>query len=172
MRGILERRLSYLYSGEFSSVIIFVFVSYIVNAAFPELQLYSLYSFWAAFFLLEWLLIQGTIYWYAKLKRLRKENISTTPTKIVRLLQRFKVMNVFIIFTVVIAFIFDVIQWYPSLPVGGLVTVLLIYVFAILEYINYFYIQLSYNSIYDIKRILKNRKWKTSSLKKDMKRLL
>lgn len=172
MKGIIERRLAYLYSGELTSVIMFVFVSYIVNYAMPNLHLYSLFSFWAAFILLEWLLIQGTIYWHAKLKRLRVENTSITPIKIVRLLHRFKGLNKFIILLAFLAFIIDFVRWYPSLPIGGLLTAFFIYIFAILEFINYFYKQLSYDNRFDIKYLMKSRKLKRSSLNKDFKRFL
>jgi hypothetical protein len=172
LKGMVERRLSYLYTGELTSVIVFVFVSYLFNYAFPNLRMYSLYSFWASFILLEFLLIQGTIFWYAKLKRLRKENTSITPIKIVRQLYRFKRLNIMMIIVTIIAFVFDFIKWYPLLPIGGLSITLLIYAFAILEFINYFYIQLSYGKISDIRHLLKSRKWKKSCLNKDFRRLL
>lgn len=169
---MLEKRLLYLYSGELSSIIVFVFVSYLFNYAYPNLQLYSLYSFWLSFILLEWLLLQGTIYWYVKLKRLRNENTSITPIKIVRQLHCLKTLNIVMMITTIIAFIFDFIKWYPSLPLGGLSIALFIYIFAILEFINYFYIQLSYDNISDIKYLLKSKKLKKSCMNKDFKRIL
>ena len=84
LKKMLETRLAYLYSGELFSLIMFVPTSYLINYAFPNLQLYSLYSFWVSFILLEFLLLQGTIYWYIKLKRLRNENNPITPIKVVR----------------------------------------------------------------------------------------
>ncbi|WP_163243323.1 general stress protein [Bacillus aquiflavi] len=172
MKEMLEKRLLYLYSGELSSIIVFVFVSYLFNYAYPNLQLYSLYSFWLSFILLEWLLLQGTIYWYVKLKRLRNENTSITPIKIVRQLHCLKTLNIVMMITTIIAFIFDFIKWYPSLPLGGLSIALFIYIFAILEFINYFYIQLSYDNISDIKYLLKSKKLKKSCMNKDFKRIL
>jgi len=132
--------------------------------------MYSLYSFWVSFILLEFLLLQGTIYWYVKLKRLRNENNPITPIKVVRQLHSLKIVNMIIIVITIIVFAFDFIKWYPSLPLGGLTITLFIYIFAILEFINYFYIQLSYN-ISDIKDLLRNRKLKTSCMNKDFKRI-
>lgn len=170
LKKTLENRLTYLYSGELFSIIIFVPTSYLINSSFPNLQLYSLYSFWISFILLEFLLLQGTIYWYVKLKRLKNENTPITPIKVVRQLHSLKTVNKIIIVIGMIAFIFDFIKWYPSLPLGGLAITFFIYLFAIIEFVNYFYIQLSYN-ISGIKDLLRNRKLKTSCINKDFKRV-
>lgn len=171
MKEMLEKRLAYLYSGELFSLIAFVPLSYLLNYVFPNLQLYSLFSFWVSFILLEFLLLQGTIYWYAKLKRLRNENNSITPIKVVRQLHCLKTPNIVMIMTTIVVFAFDFIKWYPSLPLGGLSIACFIYVFATLEFINYFYIQLSYDNVSDIKNLLKSRKLKKSCLNKDFKRI-
>ncbi|SMG44348.1 general stress protein [Paenibacillus aquistagni] len=171
MKKLLGKRLAYLYSGELFSIITFVPVSYLLNYAYPHLQLYSLYSFWVSFILLEFLLLQGTIYWYAKLKRLRNENNPITPIKVVQQLHRLKTVNMVMIMTTIIVFIFDFIKWYPSLPLGGLTITFFIYIFAILEFINYFYIQLSYDNVSDIKKLLKSKKLKNSCMNKDFKRI-
>lgn len=168
----LEKRLAYLYSGELVSLVLFVILSYAANYLYPTLRLYSLYSFWISFIFLELLLLQGTFYWYIKLKRLRKENISITPMKIVRQLHRLKILNISLIFISLIAFIVDFIKWYPSFPLGGLQISFFIYIFAVLEYINYFYIQISYDNISDIKYLLKSKKLKQSCMNKDFKRNL
>lgn len=69
-----------------------------------------------------------------------------------------------------VVFAYDFIQWYPSLPLGGLAIAVFLYIFAILEFINYFYIQLSYN-LSGIQHLMKIKKWKNSSLNKDFKRM-
>ena len=171
MKKTIEKRLGYLYSGELFSIIAFIPVSFLLNKANPELHLYSLYSFWASFILVEFLLLQGTYYWYSKLKRLRNENNAITPLKVVRQLHALKFVNVILIIAAFVVIIFDVIKWYPSLPKGGLTLTFFIYIFAILEFINYFYIQLSYDKFADIKNVFKSRKLKISSLNKDFKRL-
>jgi hypothetical protein len=171
LKKTLEKRLAYLYSGELFSIITFVPVSYLLNYAFPTLQLYSLYSFWVSFILLEFLLLQGTIYWYVKLKRLRNENNPITPIKVVRQLHCLKTVNMVMIMTAMVVFAFDFIKWYPFLPLGGLTITFFIYIFAILEFINYFYIQLSYDNVSDIKNLLRSRKLKNSCINKDFKRI-
>ncbi|EJS47917.1 hypothetical protein IC9_04553 [Bacillus toyonensis] len=79
MKRNLEKRLSYLYTGELFSVITFIFTSYLLNYAYPTLHLYSLYSFWVSFLLLEFILLQGVIYWYVKWKRLKKRKHLLRP---------------------------------------------------------------------------------------------
>ncbi|MFP3468348.1 hypothetical protein, partial [Leifsonia sp. SIMBA_070] len=74
VKKLLEKRLAYLYKGERNAIIVFIVISYLYNFAFPSIQLYSLFSFWTSFLLLEFILLQGTIYWYKKWDRLRKEN--------------------------------------------------------------------------------------------------
>lgn len=170
LKKTLEKRLAYLYSGELFSIITFIPVSYLVNYAFPNLQLYSLFSFWVSFILLEFLLLQGTIYWYVKLKRLRNENNPITPINFVRQLHSLKTVNMIVIMLAIIGFTFDLIKWYPSLPLGGLTITFLIYIFAILEFINYFYLQLSY-SFSEIKDLFGSRKLKNSCMNKDFKRM-
>lgn len=171
MRGTIERRLSYLYKGELFAVINFVPLSFLINTVYPKLHLYSLYSFWISFLLLEFLLLQGTVYWYVKRKRLKREKTSITPVWIIQRLKTIKKMNIVLIFTGLVPFVIDLFYWYPSLPLAGLYVSGFIYVFALLEYINYYYVQLSYDCISDIKYLLKSKKLKQACINKDFKRI-
>lgn len=171
LRKRIEKRLSYLYSGELFATISFIFVACYASYVYPTLRLYALFSFWTSFILLELLLLQGSMYWHAKLKRLRKENTSITPIKIVRQLHCLKLLNLTWIMISGVTFIIDLIRWQHLLPTAGFAIALFIYLFAILEYINYFHIQLSYDSISDIKNLLQSRRLKQSSMNKDLKRL-
>ncbi len=160
-----------MYTGESVATVGFILLSFWVNRVYPQLQLYSLASFWLSFFLLEVLLVQGSIYWFSKWRRLKRENTSVTPIIIVQRLKRVQKWNIGFIIIPPIMFMIDFFQWYPSLPVAGLSISLFIYVFAILEYINYFHIQLSYDNSSDIKHLLKSKKFKQASLSKDFKRV-
>ncbi|MGE7883817.1 general stress protein [Bacillus sp. NPDC094077] len=171
MKRNLEKRLSYLYTGELFSVITFIFTSYLINYAYPTLHLYSLYSFWVSFLLLEFLLLQGTAYWYIKWQRLKKEKTSITPIGIIQYLKMLKKINIGLIITGLIMFIIDFSNWYPQFPLGGLSLTLFIYIFALFEYINYYHIQLSYDNISDIKYLIKSKKLKQSCISKDFQRI-
>ncbi|WP_213519657.1 general stress protein [Paenibacillus montaniterrae] len=171
MRKRIEKRLSYLHSGELFAAISFIFVACYASYVYPSLRLYALFSFWTSFILLELLLLQGSMYWHSKIKRLREEHTIATPIKIVRQLHRLKSLNLALIILSGLAFMFDLIKWQSSTPTASLVIAFFIYAFAVLEYINYFHIQLSYDSISDIKNLLQSRRLKQSSMNKDFKRL-
>ncbi len=171
MKRTIKNRFEFLYKGERSAIILFIPLSFLIQYAFPNLQLYSLPSFWISFFLLEFILIQGAYYWHSKWKRLTIEKNSITPTRTVKLLKKMKTINIGLIIFSMFVFIIDVYIQYPSLPIGGLVLSGLILIFAILEFINYFYMQLSYDNSSDIRYLIKTKKLKRSSLSKDFKRI-
>ena len=171
LRRQVEKRLSYLYTGESMAVVGFIIVSFLLNKAYPQLQLYSLTSFWLSFFLLELLLVQGSIYWYSKWKRLKRENTSVTPIQMVQQLKKIQKWNISLMIVPPFIFVIDFLQWYPSLPIDGLSISGFIYIFAILEYINYFHIQLSYDNSSDIKYLLKSKRLKQACLSKDFERV-
>jgi hypothetical protein len=169
-RKKLEKRLSYLYSGELLSIIGFILTSFIINKAYPHLKLYSLFSFWISFFLLEFILLQGSLYWYVKLKRLKEENTSVTPTHIILRLKYLKKWNIGLIVISPCLFIIDLLVQDPPIP-GGLFIASFIYIIAIIEYINYFHIQLSYDNVSDIKFLIKSKKFKKATLAKEFERI-
>lgn len=166
----VEKRFLYLFTGESVALIGFIFVSYLGNNKYPQFELYSLPSFWISFFLLEFLLVQGSYYWFTKWKRFRREKTFTTPTRTVRVLKKLQKLNILIIVITSIVFILDFVKWNPNLPVGFYIA-LAVYVFSILEYINYFHIQLSYDNPSDIKHLMQTKKLKQVSLNKDFERV-
>lgn len=170
MRRKLEKRLSYLYTGESIATVGFIIVSFLINKAYPPLHLYSLVSFWLSFFLLEFLLVQGSMYWYTKWRRLKNENTSVTPIRMVQRLKKLQKWNIGLIIVSLFMFVIDFLKWYPTLPLGGLYISGGIYIFAILEYINYFHIQLSYDNLSDIKYLLKSKRLKQACVSKDFER--
>lgn len=172
MKGHIENRLKFLYSGELAAVISFVILSVLINQNYPDLKLYSLFSFWTAFLLLEFLLLQGTMYWYIKLKRFRNEKTFITSEKVVYKLIKLRKINLLLIAIPLFAFIYDLLHLQSPLPIGGLFIALFIYLFAILEYINYFYTQLSYDNISDLRYLKQQRALKQASIKRDINRLL
>lgn len=167
----IEKRLSYLYTGELFSSIIFIVTSFFVNQTFPGLKLYSLLSFWSSFIYLEFLLLQGTVYWYVKWKRLKTEKNSVTPIKLVKQLKSLIKWNIAWMIAAPVGFIVDVVKWAPALPISGLSVSAFIYIFACIEYINYFHVQLSYDNRSDLKYLFITRRLKQSCLRKDFKRL-
>ncbi|MEK3796829.1 general stress protein [Peribacillus sp. FSL H8-0477] len=167
----MEKRLEYLYKGESFAILMFVFTSYVINHVYPELRLYSLFSFWVSFFLLEFLLLQGAAYWYAKLKMVKRKNTSDHSFPLVLKLKRLEKVTLGLFIVSLPIFGMDFLRFSPSLPIGGLTIAAFIYVFALLEYINYFYVQLSYDNLSDITHLLKSRRLKRSSISKEYRRI-
>ncbi|MFJ8260601.1 general stress protein [Rummeliibacillus sp. NPDC094406] len=166
MKKSLEKRFLYLYTGELISGILFIFLSYFFNSKYPQFHLYSLCSFWFSFIFFDLLLFQGAYYWYIKWKRIRTENKVNTPFKIVRMFKLFKTINTVLLLVPILGFIVDYIKWNNLSPISGF-----LYIFAILEYVNYFYIQLSYDNRMDIEYLLKNKRLKKSSISKDLEKM-
>jgi hypothetical protein len=92
------------------AAVIFFIISFIWNKVFAHLHLYSLYSFWISFFLLEFLLFQGSVYWFAKWKRLKKENTAITPVYIVQRLKNIKKWNTLFIIISPFMFVVDLVR--------------------------------------------------------------
>lgn len=171
MNERLKKRLEFLYKGERFAIIMFIPPAFLIPYTYPNLQLYSLLSFWISFLLLEFILIQGTYYWHSKWKRLTTEKKSITPVRTVKHLKKLKPVNISIIIFSVIIFFIDVYIHYPSLPIGGLLLSGFILIFACLEFINYFYVQLSYDNRSDLRYLIKTKKLKRSCLNQDIKRI-
>ena len=171
MKRLVAERLAYLYRGELFTVVTILPLSWVGNRVFPRLQLFELSAFWMSLFLFELLLIQGAWYWYSKSRRLKKEGTSATPVPVVRRLRHCRVINLALIVLTACAFGIDWMRFRSELPVSGTQLALLLYVFAILEYINYFHIQLMYDNRSDVQYLIRNRRLKRSALNKDMQRL-
>lgn len=167
LRKKLLKRFSYLYTGELMSVVMFIVVFFLLNKVYPQLRLYSIASFWISFFLLEFLLVQGSMYWYVKWRRLKKENTTVTPMQTVKNFKNLNKTNIGLIIITMFIFAFDFFKWYQSLPLGSLGIAGFIYIFSVLEYINYFHFQLSYDNLSDIKYLLRSKRLKQSCLSRD-----
>ncbi|WP_294741975.1 general stress protein [uncultured Exiguobacterium sp.] len=171
MKRLVAERLAYLYRGELFTVITILPLSWVGNRVFPRLQLFELSSFWMSLFLFELLLIQGAWYWYSKSRQLKEEGTSITPESVVRRLFLCRILNLALIVLTACAFGLDWIRFQSDFPVYGLRITLFLYVFAILEYINYFHIQLMYDNRSDVQYLIRNRRLKRSALYKDIRRL-
>lgn len=94
----------------------FIVVFFLLKKGYPQLGLYSLDSFWISFFLLEFLLVQGSIYWYVKWKGFKKENTTLTPMQVTKSFKNLKKINIGLIIIMIFILEFDFLKLYPSLP--------------------------------------------------------
>ncbi|MED1916805.1 hypothetical protein P4V64_15925 [Bacillus thuringiensis] len=70
-----------------------------------------------------------------------------------------------------VLFMIDMWRWQAALPVAGLTIVGGIYALGVLEYINYFHLQLSYDNRSDMKYLMKTKRLKQACISKDFQRL-
>ncbi|MBN1265542.1 MAG: hypothetical protein JXA25_08620 [Anaerolineales bacterium] len=112
------------------------------------------------------LLVQGTVYWHLKLESVRRQKTLSYET--CRTFAFLKKANL-LLFTV-----------YPLLCFPGKVVPTmnyqvsfwsnLLYVFAILEYVNYYHYQLSHDNKNDLRYLLSHKRLRRSPLWKDLHR--
>lgn len=135
MNKSFKKRLVYLFTGELFAVITFIFLYF-----FYPLNPTGSYALIYVFFILNFVLLQGSFYWFVKWKRLKTK--SHLLPNFYKLLSILKKINLILICIAPIIFLIDITMMERmSFPVFFLT--LFIYAFAIIEYINYFHIQLT-----------------------------
>lgn len=143
----LEKRLIYLFTGELGAVIVFTMVCILLE---PN------YSLIYVVFILNFILLQGSAYWFIKWRRWKtKKRIAPSLSKF---LNSFKKINLALLFVAPVIFIIHISQK-PTDFITQLFLILFVYGFAIIEYINYYHIQLTN---------YKNRRGKKSSIAKEL----
>lgn len=167
MRKKMEKKYYSLFTGELSAGIVFVaiWIMFLMKKSEINTFLTSYYSVYA-FVLLEFVLLQGSLYWYLKLKQARKNSFTKLPNSTLKIFSIFKKVNLLLFIIGAILLIIQVVTlrtemfWYA-----------MIYVFALVEYINYFYIRLSYLSPEEMKEFRQLKGFKPSKLAKELKDL-
>lgn len=111
--------------------------------------------------LLDFILLQGSIYWYICLRRIDGKNV---PKKNAQIYSNLKVINLFLILLYIpIFFRFKASTNHSMIGI-------FIYIFSILEYINYFFIRLSYKNPLHFFANLKRFKFPKSQIVKEIEK--
>lgn len=118
-----------------------------------------------AFFLLEWILLQGTLYWYLKWRNVKRTGQSALKPSWLKLFQFFKRVNLGLIAIGFLAFVYQILT-FPQ----GVYWFLFVYGFAIAEQINYYHIRLSYQTPEEIKEFTRQKGFRPSILAKELRR--
>lgn len=156
------RRLRYLRNGELFNIFFqpAILLTMIALFAPPTRILYA-----ATMGMVCFILLQGSLYWHLKLRVVRgrapglPESFGTTFT-------RFKRINqVLLVAYVPIAVIGALCAWSRGWEV---VWATLIWLFALAEYINYYHIQLMYDSANDLRYLARHRRLRRSHLAMDL----
>ncbi len=163
-RKNIINRLLYLRNWEFTNIFLLPFCLYITLASL-KVQNWQPYAF--GIFIICVILIQGTFYWHLKLRAIL-QNETTLPPYFSQTFSIFKRTNVILlsIYTVLIivsqtkSFInFQVTVWSNA-----------VFLFAILEHINYYHYQLSHDNLNDIRYLIRHKKIRRSPLSIDLQK--
>lgn len=145
----LKKQLLNLAIGEFAALCTFVFVYRALNLAMASL---------IAFSYLVFILLQGSLYWFYRYLLIVKRRGSGSKTKkFIRCLRSVNIIMILIILTLV-----------PIVKSSNkdLIIAIGVFLFGIIEYINYYWYRLSYGkSGFNIKMLL-NTKFQKSSINK------
>ncbi len=113
------------------------------------------------------ILYQGQLYWKLKLYRLTEKNINQDTN--IRFFKKSKRLNwLLIVFMLPVLLIQLYIQKWNFESNDMFYWGILANVFAVLEHVNYYYIQLMVDNKYDVEYLIKNKRLKKSSLAKDL----
>jgi len=164
MHNKIKKKLLHLYTGELTATIVFliVWLVYLQKYEWASLTGYTAY----AFILLEFILLQGTYYWYLKYNQIKHGDLGALPHRWLRLFKACKLINVVLIGLGVPLIIVQL----SSLP-ANFYFFLFLYLFAIGEYINYYHIRLSYQTSEEINDWLRHKKLRSSRLARELKKL-
>jgi len=161
----LIKKLQWTFQVEGMNAVMFFGILIFINATYDIKDLIFL-SY--GLLLMCFILLQGTYYWWKKLSVLEDKPIFQNRT--LKRFLNFKRKN-----ELAIAFMPFVLvaQWVISGRTLGsdnlLGWALFANVFAVLEYINYYHIQLMYDNRYDLRYLFRHKKLKEASLRKDLR---
>jgi hypothetical protein len=116
------------------------------------------------FALLALLLVEGSAYWWAKVRQLRTRARRPAGMALFRVLRRANLLLFLAGGAVVAAALAGDAPWTGVWPGLGL------WLFAVLEHVNYFHVQLSHQTRADLARLVRTRRLHRSHLSRDMAR--
>jgi len=163
-RQNIIHRLRRLLNWEFANIFFLPTCLY-VSLTSLQAQHWQPYAF--SMFIICVILAQAAFYWHLKLQAIRKDEV-TLPSYFYQTFSFFKWTNVILL------------SIYPGLIFCNQMIVVvdfqvsiwsnLLFLFAVLEYINYYHYQLSHDNLNDIRYLLKHKKFRKSPLYVDMSR--
>ncbi len=164
-RQNIINRLLYLRNWEFINIFLMPVCLYITLASL-NIRHWQPYAY--SMFVICVILAQGVIYWHLKLQIIRRDETSL-PHYFYKVFPLFKRLNVILLAIYLLLFFLGKTTSLVNFQVS--VGSSAIYLFAILEYINYYYFQLSHDNMNDIRFLLEHRKIRRSPLYVDMQRV-
>ncbi|MGR9049668.1 hypothetical protein ACQ4XT_13665 [Halobacillus faecis] len=163
MKRRLESKFFRLFTGEGTALVLFLFmyVFMLDRISVMETFLFTPLSF-LCFILLEWILLQGTVYWFLKWRRISKKKKTGLHDSHYLWFERLRKSNLILLF---LAGGFWTIQW--LFTNSGNWWALFLLAFATGEHINYYHIRLSYQTPEEW-RDWRRRGWQRSVLAREL----
>lgn len=163
-RPSLIRRLLYLRNWEFFNIFWLPVCLYVALASRNVLH-WQPYGY--GMFLICAVLAQGVFYWHLKLQTISKTG-TTFPAYFYALFSFFKWANVLLLILYPVLIICS--QITPLVNFQASIWSNLLFLFAVLEYINYYHYQLSHDNLNDLRYLIKYKKIRRSPLFMDLLR--
>lgn len=166
MQKKVQKKLFGLFTGEWFATLLFAVLWGLYIQLDEGFEVYlTPFSAIYAFVLLEWILLQGGYYWFLKWRQMKKGVRSRLADQQLRLFLFFKRSNQLLIAIGCLILLYQCMvmpkEFYWFLCLFG---------FAIIEYINYYHIRLSYMSVEEIKEFIQQKGFRSSLLAKELKR--
>ncbi|KKB36605.1 hypothetical protein [Bacillus thermotolerans] len=160
MKKKATKKLLHLWTGELTAAILFIFLWVLYARMFEWTEPYLLtLSPLYAFVLLEFILLQGTLYWFLQWRKIREGKEASLSFRQLRLFSFFKKLNwlLLLIGPLLLVSSSNNLGWF-----------LFLYIFALVEQVNYYHIRLSYQSTDEIKEFIQQRGFRRSRLAKEL----
>ena len=162
-RQNIIQRLQYLRNWEFANVFLLPAVIFFL-LIIQEVQAWQPYA--VSTLLVCIILLQGSYYWHLKLESITQK--SSLPAYFNQLFTSFKWANIGLL--AIYPFIVFLAKQNIVEPFQVSFWSNFIYIFAILEHINYYYFQLSHDNANDLRYLMRHKKIRRSSLWVDLNR--
>ncbi|TMW72797.1 hypothetical protein [Alteribacter natronophilus] len=151
----LKKRLFYLFTGELASACVFTLVYIYFVQAFGT---YGSTGLLFSLFILVFILIQGGLYWYVKWQVAKGKKQVPGP-QFRRILAAARKVNQILLIAGAVLIVAEFIWLDKTVPIALAVTG--VYGFAVIEYINYYHVQLTN---------YRGGRWKRSSIARELGR--
>lgn len=166
MKSKVEKKLFRLFTGEFTALFLFALIWIYSVPGFAGATDYFI-SNTAIFILLELILLQGSVYWYLKWRRVRKRLSFNLEKEELRPFVICKRINTLLFFMIALYFVYNYIQS----PGGNVFYFIVLFLFALIEHINYYYVRLSYMHPEEIEEFRKQKGFRKSILAREIERM-
>ena len=162
-KELLKKKLTNLASGELVAVLVFWLNFFLLKKWIFTTEGFISISF--SLFLLTFILIQGSVFWWILIKRISNPRFAEKYTgKIYKILKELD-------FILLATGIFVILLNHGE--VSTFIISFSIWMFALIEWVNYYLLQLSYSlNLAVLWRYIRNRKLKKSKIAKEIEKIL